>query len=85
MSRDTSVGIVTWFDSRQGEAIFLFFAASVPALGPTQPPIKWIPGALFPGVKRPRREADHSLPSSAEVKNGGTIPPLPHTSSWRGA
>jgi hypothetical protein len=23
----------------------------------------------FPGVKRPVREADHSLPSSAEVKN----------------
>jgi hypothetical protein len=26
----------------------------------------------------PRGEADHSLPSSAEVKNGGAIPPLPH-------
>jgi hypothetical protein len=37
------------------------------------------------GVKRLRREADHSPPSSAEVKNGGSIPPLPHTSSWRGA
>jgi hypothetical protein len=24
---------------------------------------------LTPGVKRPEREADHSLPSSAEVKN----------------
>jgi hypothetical protein len=24
---------------------------------------------LFPGVKRPRREVDHSTPSSAEVKN----------------
>jgi hypothetical protein len=30
------------------------------------------------------READHSPPSSAEVKNGGAITPLPHTSSWRG-
>jgi hypothetical protein len=29
--------------------------------------------------------ADHSSPSSsAEVKNCGTIPPLPHTSPWRG-
>jgi hypothetical protein len=27
-------------------------------------------GGSFPGVKRPRREADHSPPSSAEVKNG---------------
>jgi hypothetical protein len=26
-------------------------------------------------------EADYSPPSSAEVKNGGAIPPLPHASS----
>jgi hypothetical protein len=38
------------------------------ALGPTQPPIHWVPGALSLGVKRPGREADHSPPSSAEVK-----------------
>jgi hypothetical protein len=30
----------------------------------------------FPGVKRPGREDDHSLPSSAEVKNAWAIPPL---------
>jgi len=42
-------------------------------------------GALFPGVKRPRSEADHSSPPSAEVKMHGAIPPLPHTSSWGGA
>jgi hypothetical protein len=37
---------------------------------------------LFPrGVKRQGREADHSPPSSAEVKNGGAIPPLPYM-SW---
>jgi hypothetical protein len=39
------------------------------ALGPNQPPIQWIPGALSLAVKRPGREADHSPPSSAEVKN----------------
>jgi hypothetical protein len=38
---------------------FLFSASSRPALGLTQ---------TFAGVKRPRREADHSPPSSAEVK-----------------
>jgi len=27
-----------------------------------------VPGALFFGVKRPGREADHSPPSTAEVK-----------------
>jgi hypothetical protein len=38
------------------------------ALGPTQPPIQWVPGALSLEVKRPEREADHSPPSSVEVK-----------------
>jgi hypothetical protein len=33
------------------------------------------------GVKRPGREADHSPPTSAEIKNGGAIPLLPHVSS----
>jgi hypothetical protein len=40
--------------------------------------IEWVPGAISLEVKRPRREADHSLLFSAEIKNGGTIPPLPH-------
>jgi hypothetical protein len=38
-------------------------------------------GGSFTGVKELRREADKSHPSSAEVKNGGAIPPLPHMSS----
>jgi hypothetical protein len=59
---------VLGFDSRRGLGIFLFTNASRTALGPTQPPIQWVPGALSLGVKRPRREADHSSPSSAEVK-----------------
>jgi hypothetical protein len=77
--RDSSVGIATrlrtglseqsGFDSRRGLWIFLFATASRPALGPTQPPIQWVSGILSPGVKRPRRETDHSPPSSAEVKN----------------
>jgi hypothetical protein len=50
--------------------------------GPTQPLIQWLLGTLPPGVKRERREDGHSPPSSADVKNGGTIPPLPHMSSW---
>jgi hypothetical protein len=37
-------------------------------LGPTQPPIQWVPEVLTLGVKRPGREADHSPPSIAEVK-----------------
>jgi hypothetical protein len=31
-------------------------------------------GALSPGIKRPGREADHSPPTSAEVKNASTPP-----------
>jgi hypothetical protein len=37
--------------------------------GPTQPPIQRLPGALSPGIKRPGSEADHSPPTTAEVKN----------------
>jgi hypothetical protein len=48
---------------------YFFATASRPALMPTQSPIQWVPGAFSPEVKRPGREADHSLPSSAEVKN----------------
>jgi hypothetical protein len=33
-------------------------------------------------AKRQEREADRSLPSSAEFQNGGAIPPIPHTSLW---
>jgi hypothetical protein len=48
---------------------FLFATASRPALGPNKPLIQWVPRALSPEVNRPGREADHSPPSSAEVKN----------------
>jgi hypothetical protein len=55
------------------------------APGPTQPPIQWVPGALSPGVKRPGREADHSLPASAEVKKMWISTSTPPTPSWRSA
>jgi hypothetical protein len=42
-----------------GLGIFLFTTASRAALGPTQPPIQRVRGALSMGVKRPGREADH--------------------------
>jgi hypothetical protein len=50
--------------------MFLVASASRPALGSTHPPLQWVPGVLSPGGKaRPGRDADHSPPSSAEVKN----------------
>jgi hypothetical protein len=57
--------------------IFLFTTASRTALGPTQPPIQWIPVALSLGVKRPGSEADHSPLSSAEVKNAWSYTSTP--------
>jgi hypothetical protein len=71
---------------RRGLGNFLFTTASRMALGPTQPPIQWVPGALSLGVKRPGREADHSPPSSAEVKEWVELNiHSPNTPSWRGA
>jgi hypothetical protein len=46
-------------------------------MGPNQPPIQWVLGALSLGVKRPGREADHSPPSSAEVKNVWSYTSIP--------
>jgi hypothetical protein len=63
----STIGVLE-FDSRRGLGIFLLTTASRTALGPTQPPIQWVQEALSLGVKRPGREADHSPPSSAKVK-----------------
>jgi hypothetical protein len=54
----------------------IFSTSSRPGLRPTQPPIWCVPRALSPRVKRPGQEADHSPPSSAEVKHDGAVPPL---------
>jgi hypothetical protein len=60
---------------------FEFFSSpprTRPVLGPMQPPIQWLPGALSLGIKRPGREADPSPPSSAEVKNSWNYTSTPH-------
>ena len=65
----SSVGIATDYrldaprSNPGGDEIF---RPSRPALGPTQPSVKWVPG--LPGGKlRPGRAAVHSPPSSAAV------------------
>jgi hypothetical protein len=89
-------GIAQWYsaglrDGRSvvrfpaGVGIFLLTTASRSALRPTQPLIQWVPGALSLGVKQPGREADHSLPSSVDVKNACSYTSTPNTPSWRGA
>jgi hypothetical protein len=41
---------------------------------------------LSSGIKCPKREADHSLPSSTEVKNAWSYTAIPTCrSAWRGA
>jgi hypothetical protein len=52
-----------------GNGFFLFTTLSRSALGPTQPPIQRVLGALFPGVRGLELDACHTLPSSAEVRN----------------
>jgi hypothetical protein len=47
----------------------LFATASRPDLGPTQPPIQWVPAALTQWLKRLGLAADYSPPANAEVKN----------------
>jgi hypothetical protein len=87
---DSSVDIAT---GTGWTARVRFSAVKVPSLlhsvqtdsGPTQLPIQWLAGVLSVGVKLQEREADHSPPCSAEVKNGGVIFPLPHMSSWHSA
>jgi hypothetical protein len=81
----SSVGIATGYGLEVqgfGLEIFLFSKASRPVLGPTQPMGN---GDFSPGVKGLWREADHSPPSSVEVKNTRRYTSTTSTSSWCGA
>jgi hypothetical protein len=60
LTTDWTIGV----RSSAGQMIFPLTSVSRPALGPTQPPVQWVPGVLSPG-----RDADHSPPSSDEVVN----------------
>ena len=67
----SSVGIATGYgldgpgiESRWGRD---FLHLSRLALGPTQPPVQWVPG-LFRRKERPKHEPDPSPLSSAVVK-----------------
>jgi hypothetical protein len=67
MTQDSFIGhfqFTSWklsllFDSRRGLGILLFDTVFRPALGPTQPPIQRVPGALSLGAKRPVRLTTH--------------------------
>jgi hypothetical protein len=57
------------FDSEQGLGFVHLATASRAAPGPKQPLIKSVPEALYPRLKWPESEADHSSTSTADVKN----------------
>jgi hypothetical protein len=59
VSRDFAVGIATGYGLdyrgvgvRVPVGTFIFLTSSLQVLGPTQPPIQWVPGAFAPGVSR---------------------------------
>jgi len=49
-----------------------FFLSEVSrlVLGPTQPPVEWVPQIFSPGVNQPGHETDNSSPCSAQFENG---------------
>jgi hypothetical protein len=81
VSRGSSVSIVSgygWttgrsrFDPRQRQRICSLASVSRPVLGPTQPPVQWVPRVLSPGLKRGRRVTltthPHLMPSRDEYE-----------------
>jgi hypothetical protein len=65
-SRDIAVGIATGYgldDQGMGVRVPVGARILTSSCRSDQPPIQWVPGALLPGVK-----ADHSPPTTAEVK-----------------
>jgi hypothetical protein len=76
LNQCNSISIVTRLQAEQSlipgrgsEVFFLLTTTSRWALGPTQPPIQWVPWVPSSGVKWPRCEINHSPPFCAEVKN----------------
>jgi len=55
----TAVGQTTGIQFLAEKGVFVFTTASRPALGPTQPPIQWVPGVLSLGVKQLGCEANY--------------------------
>jgi len=75
----SSVGIVTDYElegpgsNPGGDDIF---RPSIPAMGPTQPPVKWVPGS-FPGVKCDRGVLQTTHPLLVLRSWRSSVKPLP--------
>jgi hypothetical protein len=59
--------------------LFVWIFVPRPALGPTQPPVQWVPGFISPGVKRgrgvTRNTHRHLVPKSRMSRNYISSPP----------
>jgi hypothetical protein len=79
MNRDSSIGVAIGYEldvrilipEKAGECVLLHSVQTSSEARPNS--YGWVPKPLSSGAKRPGREADHSPPSIAEVKNGGAI------------
>jgi hypothetical protein len=74
----------TNYKSPAGAKVSLLASASRPALGPTQPPVQWVPAVLSSGVMRGRGVTltthPHLVPRS---RTNRATPPPPLTPPWR--
>jgi len=82
MSWGSSVSIVTKYELKIGvrfrdRPVFLFVITSRQALDNTHSPTKWVPGQFSWLYKKSEHEANHKLPSDAEVKNDRNYTPRP--------
>jgi hypothetical protein len=74
MSRDNRINIMAtdWTTGVRSKAMILVVVTPYsPIVGPT-PFLKWLPGPVSP-----EREADHSPPSSADIKNAQSYASTP--------
>jgi hypothetical protein len=86
----SSVSIVTGYGledraievrfSAEAKLFFPLTSVSRPALGPTQPPVQWVPGVNSPGLKRGRGVTltthPHLVPRTRMSRSYTSSPPL---------